>query len=110
MTDNAVRAAADAMQWVDLLLAVAILALSVWALRRWRRARPLLVGLITVSIHGVVFHVATLLNVVPAPWTSLWSASLRAHVYLFILGTLMAFVAVAIAPGFHVDGWGEDEH
>lgn len=98
MTDNAVRTAADAMQWVDLLLAVAILALSVWSLWRWRKMWPFLIGLITLAAHGVAFHVATLAGLVGSPWVNLWSATLRAHIYLFLLGTLAAFVAIALSP------------
>ena len=100
MTDSTVRAAADMMQVVDLLLAVSILLLAAWALRRWRQARALLVGLVTVAAHGVVFHAATLAGLVRSPWVNLWSATLRAHVYLFLLMTLAVFMAVAIAPAW----------
>ena len=67
---NTVRAAADAVQWADVIAAVAILILSLEAGRRWPQARPFLFGPVTYAAHGVVFHVATLTNLVPAPWTS----------------------------------------
>ena len=105
MTDTAIRHVADMMQWVDLLLALAILALALATLVKWRRARPLLFGLITLSAHGVAFHAATLANLVGSPLVNLWSATLRAHVYGVILATLMAFVAVAFSPEWHVASW-----
>ena len=98
MTDATVRAAADAMQWIDLLLAVAILLLSLWTLRRWRRARPVLFGLITVGTLGTTFHVLTLLDIIRSPWVNLWSATLRSYIYLFILATFIVFVVVSISP------------
>lgn len=100
MTDSTVRAAADMMQVVDLLLATSILILAAWALRRWRQARALLLGLVTVAVHGVVFHAATLAGVVVSPWVNLWSATLRAHIYAFLLASLVALVAVALSPGW----------
>ena len=103
MSNEAIRAAADAMQWVDLLLALAILVVSLWAWRRWRQARVLLAGLVTVAIHGSVFHVATMLDLVPSPQTSLWSATLRAHIYAFLLATVIVLIAVALSPGWDND-------
>ncbi len=99
MTDAAVRLATDWMQVVDLLLAASILGTALWAMRRWRQARALLWGVVTVSVHGVVFHAATLLSLVRSPWVSLWSALLRAHLYAFLLATLIALIAVALSPG-----------
>ena len=100
MTDSTVRAAADMMQVVDLLLAPSTLILAAWPLRRWRQARALLVGLVTVAAHGVVFHAATLAGAVLSPWVNLWSATLRAHIYAFLLASLVALVAVALSPGW----------
>lgn len=98
MSDAAIRAAADIMQWVDLALAGSILLLSLLALWRWRQARALLIGLITVAAHGVVFHAATMANLVSSPEVNLWSATLRAHIYAFLLATLIVLVAVAMSP------------
>jgi hypothetical protein len=103
MTDATVRAAADAMQWIDLLLAVAILLLSLWALVRWRRGRPVLFGLITVGLLGTAFHVATLLDIIRTPWVNLWSATLRAYIYLFILATFAVIILVSISPEWPPD-------
>jgi len=99
MTDAAVRLATDWMQIVDLVLAVSLLVVSLWAMRRWRQARALLWGLVTVAVHGVVFHTLTLLNAVPSPWVSLWSSTLRAHIYAFLLATLVTLILVAVSPG-----------
>lgn len=109
MTDATVRAAADAMQWIDLLLAVSILLLSLWALLRWRHARPVLFGLITVGALGTAFHVATLLELVRSPWVNLWSATLRAYIYLFILATFVVFVVVSISPELPPNEGGDDD-
>ena len=103
MNNDTIRAAADAMQWVDLLLAVAILVVSLWAWRRWRQARLLLAGLVTVAIHGIAFHVATLAGMVPSPQVSLWSATLRVHIYAFLLATVIVLVVVALSPGWDDD-------
>ena len=54
--DGAVRAAADLMQVVDLLLATSILLLSVWALRRWRRARAFPLAATPEAGTAVVFE------------------------------------------------------
>lgn len=108
MSDSAVRAAADAMQWVALLLAVAILLLAVVTLRRWKNARPVLFGLLTVGALGTVFHVVTLLELVRSPWVNLWSASLRAYIYLFILATFGVFVVVSISPELPPDEGDDD--
>jgi len=78
---------------------VSLLVVSLWAMRRWRQARALLWGLVTVAVHGVVFHTLTLLNAVPSPWVSLWSSTLRAHIYAFLLATLVTLILVAVSPG-----------
>ena len=97
---NTVRAAADAVQWADVIAAVAILILSLEAGRRWPQARPFLFGPVTYAAHGVVFHVATLMNLVPAPWTSLWSATLRMHSYAAFGGFLAAPFLIAVSPSW----------
>ena len=35
-----------------------------------------------------------------SPWVNLWSATLRAHIYAFLLASLVALVAVALSPGW----------
>ena len=106
MNPNAVRFAADWMQRLDLLLALLLLVVVLWVWRRWKKARALLIGLITVAIHGVTFHTATLFELVPSPEVNLWSALLRAHMYTFLLATLLVFIVVALGPEWdmHSDG------
>ncbi len=98
MTPEAGRAVADAIQVINLILALAILVIAIDAGRRWRAARPYLAGPVSFAVHSLVFYVAALADVVVAPWSSLWSAALRLHGYLFLLGTLLAFYVVALAP------------
>ena len=104
MTPDTVRAAADGLQVVNLMLALVMLSVALDAGRRWRAARPYLFGPVTFAAHSIIFYAAVLADVVPSPWTSLWSAALRLHSYLFILGTLVAFYAVARSPW-----WAGDE-
>ena len=59
---NTVRAAADAVQWADVIAAVAILILSLEAGRRWRGWRPYLAGPISWAAHSVAFYLAVLLR------------------------------------------------
>ena len=98
MSDTAVRAAADALQVINLILAVCLLALSLEAARRWKAARWYAVGPGTFAVHSILFYAAILLEVVPAPWTSLWSAALRLHSYVFVLATIAVLFIVALSP------------
>ena len=75
ISDSTVRAAADMMQVVDLLLSTSILILAAWALRRWRQARALLLGLVTVAVHGVLFHAATLAGAVNVQFVATFGAT-----------------------------------
>ena len=104
MSNEAGRAVADAVQWINLLVVLAILALSLDAGRRWPRVRAYLVGPVTYSVHSIIFYIVALMNIVITPWTSLWSALLRLHGYTFILATMIVFYIVAVAPY-----WPEDE-
>ncbi len=99
MTDAAVRQATDWMQVVDLILAASIFVTALWAMRRWRQARALLWGLVSVAVLSMTFHTATLMHAIPAPWVNLYSASLRAYIYAFLLATLITLIVVALSPG-----------
>lgn len=103
MSNEAVRAAADALQVINLILAVCLLVLSLEAARRWKAARWYAVGPGTFAVHSMVFYIAVLLSLVPAPWSSLWSAALRLHSYVFILATLVILFVVALSPEYHDD-------
>lgn len=103
MTDAAIRQAADWMQVIDLILAVLLFAVAVWAMRRWRQARALLWGIISVALFGTAFHAATLLNLIPSPLVNLISATQRAYIYAFLLATLLTMILVALSPGLDGD-------
>lgn len=98
MSDAAVRSVVDAIQVINLLIATGILVLSIAAARRWKAARWYAVGPGTFAVHSILFYTVILLEVVPAPWTSLWSAALRLHSYLFILATIVVLFVVALSP------------
>ena len=95
---DVVRRAADAVQWVNLALAVGILAVSLEFGRRWAWARPYLLGPVSIGAHSVAFYLVALLARMPGPVASLWSAVLRLHIYLVIAALLAAAFAVALSP------------
>lgn len=95
---NTVRHAADAVQWLNLAIVVAILALGLEIGRRWPAARPYVLGPVTIAAHSAVFYVVILLWPLPGPVTSFWSALLRLHMYLIILSLLVAVLIVGLSP------------
>lgn len=97
MLEN-VRAAADVIQVLNLLMSAAMLLLSVVAWRRWRHARPYLFGLGTLAAHSVVFYIVALADWLSGPWPSLWSALLRFHTTAYLLGVLAVLFIVALSP------------
>lgn len=96
--NQAARIVADWIQILNLAMALAMLVLSIAAGRRWPRGRAYVVGPATYAAHSVVFYIFALSGVMSGPWPSLWSAALRFHGYVFLLGTMVAFYAVAISP------------
>lgn len=97
-TADTVRRAADVVQWVNLIAAALILAVSLEFGRRWPKARPYLAGPVSLSVHSVVFYAFALASRLPGPVASLWSALLRLHIYLVILAVLVAAFAVMLSP------------
>ena len=95
---NTIRHAADVVQWFDLAVVVAILAVALDIGRRWPTARPYVLGPVTIAAHGVVFYIVILLWPLPGPVTSFWSALLRLHMYLIILSLLVAVLIVGLSP------------
>ena len=95
---NTIRHAADAVQWLNLAIVVAILALGLEIGRRWPAARPYVLGPVTIAAHSAVFYVVILLWPLPGPVTSFWSALLRLHMYLIILSLLVAVLIVGLSP------------
>lgn len=106
-TADVIRHAADIVQWINLAAALAILALGLEFGRRWRAARPYLLGPITWAAHSAVFYGVVLSARLSGPVTSLWSAVLRLHGYLILLALLLAAFAVALAP-VPPEDYGED--
>lgn len=105
MTLIYVRAAADVIQVLNLIMSAAMLVLSVAAWRRWQHARPYVFGLGTLAAHSVVFYIAALSGWLSGPWPSLWSAILRFHGTAYPLGVLAVLFLVALSP----DGLGYEE-
>lgn len=107
---DTIRHAADAVQWLDLAIVVAILALGLEIGRRWPTARPYVLGPVTIAAHSAVFYAVVLLHPLPGPVTSFWSALLRLHTYLIILALLVAMLVVGLSPTPPgADGYGGDE-
>lgn len=88
MSDETVRAAADAVQWLNLAVSVVVLALLLLAMWRWRRGWRLIVLPLTYMALSTAFYVAVLLHVIPSPWISLYSAALR--LYSYVLAVVIA--------------------
>lgn len=107
---NTIRHAADVVQWVNLVAAVLLLVIALEMGRRWKEARPYLLGPVTWGAHSVAFYIVVLFWRLPGPVVSLWSALLRLHGYLFVLAILAAVFAVGVSPlPFDTDELVEDE-
>lgn len=104
-----IRTAADIVQWINLAAAVVILAVALEFGRRMAGVRPYLLGPVTWAAHSIVFYVFALLNGLPGPVASLWSAILRLHGYLILLALLVAAFVVALSPA-PLGEWAEDEN
>lgn len=107
MTPEAVRVVADAVQWVNLAVSVAMLVLLLAALRRWPGAWRLMVLPLGYAVMSVAFYVAALANAIPSPWTSLLSAALRLYSYTMALA--IAAVVVHDARRFESGKGGADD-
>ena len=106
-TAATIRHAADVVQWFNLAAALAIMLLALEMGRRFKSARPYLVGPISLAAHSILFYLVALLGRMPGPVASFWSALLRLHIYLVILAVLLAAFVVAISPA--PPGWPDYE-
>lgn len=103
-----IRRAADIVQSINLALALAlvvVLLMAGWHWPRWRRVLtlPLVYGVLAVG-----FYVATLANAIPAPMTSLLSASLRLYAHVLIIIVVgVAVVSALLEDGDDEDGGGD---
>lgn len=90
-----VRGVAAAIQWIVLFCSLATLALCVVMGHNWKQTRPYLILPTTLAVHSIVFYAFALSDVLVAPWGNLWSAILRLHSYVMILG-VMAVVFLSL--------------
>jgi hypothetical protein len=97
-TADTIRHAADVVQWFDLAAWSAILLLALDMGRRWKSARPYLVGPVSLGVHNVVFYLVALLVGMSGPVASFWSALRVLHVALLILAIMVAAFFIALSP------------
>lgn len=90
-----VRGVAAAIQWIVLFCSLATLALCVVMGYNWKRTRPYLILPVTLALHSILFYAFALSDALSSPWGNLWSAVLRLHSYLVILG-VMAVVFLSL--------------
>lgn len=95
---DTIRHAADVVQWVNLAVALLILAASLEFGRRWPKARSYLAGPVSWGAHSVVFYAFALSGSLNGPTASLWSAVRVLHVGLLLLALLVAAFAVMLSP------------
>lgn len=109
-TADTIRHAADVVQWINLTAAVLILAIALEFGRRWRQARPFLLGPASWGAHSVVFYAFALSGSLNGPTASLWSAIRVLHVSLMLLALLVAAFVIMLSPAPpDSDGEGCDE-
>lgn len=93
---DTIRRAADVVQWFNLAVSVAVLAALVYVLTRWPRGWRLAVLPASYMVASTAFYVAVLFHAIPAPWISLFSATLR--LYSYILAIVVGSMVVLGAP------------
>lgn len=105
---DTIRRAADAVQWLDLAVSVAVLLALLCALARWPRNWRLVALPLSYMALSVAFYVAVLMDAVPSPWTSLFSSALR--LYSYILAIVIGGMVVLGAVGAEdEDDWEPEE-
>ena len=82
---DTIRRAADAVQWLNLAVSVAVLLALLCALARWPRNWRLVALPLSYMALSVAFYVAVLMDAVPSPWTSLFSSALRLYSYILAI-------------------------
>jgi len=108
MNPTTIRNAADAVQWLDLAVSVAVLLALLCALARWPRNWRLVALPLSYMALSVAFYVAVLMDAVPSPWTSLFSSALR--LYSYILAIVIGGMVVLGAVGAEdEDDWEPEE-
>lgn len=108
MNPTTIRNAADAVQWLNLAVSVAVLLALLCALARWPRNWRLVALPLSYMALSVAFYVAVLMDAVPSPWTSLFSSALR--LYSYILAIVIGGMVVLGAVGAEdEDDWEPEE-
>ncbi len=107
MNPTTIRNAADAVQWLNLAVSVAVLLALLCALARWPRNWRLVALPLSYMALSVAFYVAVLMDAVPSPWTSLFSSALR--LYSYILAIVIGGMVVLGAVDAEDDDWEPEE-
>ena len=110
MTADSIRHAADGVQWLALVTAVLLLLMVLAAGWHWPGWRKPLALVIVYGVLATAFYVATLANLVPAPWTSLLSSLLRLYAHVLMVAVAGGVIFVALADEkIHGDAGVEDD-
>lgn len=98
---DVVRSVADAVQWLNLGVSVAVLLALLRALARRPRQWRLLVLPLSYAAASTAFYVAALMDLLPGPWASLFSATLRlySHILAIVVGGVVALAAASDDDG-----------
>ena len=107
MNPTTIRNAADAVQWLNLAVSVAVLLALLCALARWPRNWRLVALPLSYMALSVAFYVAVLMDAVPSPWTSLFSSALR--LYSYILAIVIGGAVVLSTVGSDDDDDDDDD-
>lgn len=102
---DTIRRAADVVQWFNLAVSVAVLAALAYVLIRWPRGWRLAVLPASYMVASTAFYVAVLFHAIPAPWISLFSATLRLYSYILAI----VIMAVLGAVDAEDDDWEPEE-
>ena len=106
---DTIRRAADVVQWFNLAVSVAVLAALVYVLTRWPRGWRLAVLPASYMVASTAFYVAVLFHAIPAPWISLFSATLRLYSYILAIVIGGAVVLSAADAEDDDDDWEPEE-
>ena len=106
---DTIRRAADVVQWFNLAVSVAVLAALVYVLTRWPRGWRLVVLPASYMVASTAFYVAVLFHAIPAPWISLFSATLRLYSYILAIVIGGAVVLSAVDAEDDDDDWEPEE-
>lgn len=81
----------DSIQWVNLGLHIGVLIVSAVAFVKYPRTRIYFLPLGILALHSTAFYVAILFDIAPFSIRTLWSATLRLHGAVVLLGLSYLF-------------------